>query len=205
MSIADEYATQIAEIAILSIASGLENGSPYEPDLSELPDALRQKTGCFVTLYKDGVCCGCMGTLTPDVCLAVDVANSAFNAAYADPRYPELTAESILDGDIEIEISVISKLDAVQCFSDQDLQSQINSNNGLLLVDGDKDASFLPQMWNMYPDKDSFVAALKSELGYERDYWSDTMKFYKFTTERITSEIPLDEYYNSLNNDDEQE
>ena len=203
MSVASEYATQIAEIAIMSIASGLENGSPFKPALSELPEALRQKNGCFVALYKDGVCCGCMGNLISDECLAIDIANSAFNAAYADPRYPVLTAESILDGDIEVEISVLSNLEAIKCSSDNDLQFQINSDNGLLLVDGDKDASFLPQMWNMYPDKGNFVAALKAELGYNRDYWSNTMKFFKFTAEMITSEIPLDEYYNSLNNDKE--
>jgi len=203
MSVASEYATQIAEIAIMSIASGLEGDTPFKPDLSTLPEALLQKKGCFVALYKSGVCCGCMGTLTPDDCLAVDVANSAFNAAYADSRYSVLTAESILDGDIEIEISVLSDLQEIKCSSDNDLQSQINSDNGLLLVDGDKDASFLPQMWNVYPDKGSFVAALKSELGYDRHYWSPTMKFYKFTADMVTSEIPLDEYYNSLNNDEE--
>lgn len=203
MSVASEYATQLAEIAIMSIASGLESDFPYKPDLSALPEALLQKKGCFVALYKDGICCGCMGTLVSDNCLAVDVANSAFNAAYADPRYPVLTVESILDGDIEVEISVLSDLEEVKCSSDKDLRSQINSDNGLWLVDGDKDASFLPQMWNMHPDKENFISALKSELGYDRNYWSDTMKFYKFTVEIITSEIPLDEYYNSLNDVEE--
>ena len=201
MSVASEYATRLAEIAIMSIASGLESDSPYNPDLSSLPEALLQKKGCFVSLYKDGICCGCMGNLTSYNCLAVDVANSAFNAAYADPRYPVLTAESILDGDIEVEISVLSDLEEIKCSSDENLQSQINSDNGLLLVDGDQDASFLPQMWNIYPDKRSFVSALKSELGYDRNYWSNTMKFYKFTAEIITSDIPLDEYYDSLNDD----
>ncbi len=68
----------------------------------EISSALQEKRGCFVTLHKRGVLRGCIGTIEPQKSLLEGVEENAINAAFGDPRFPEMTEDE--SEEIEIEV-----------------------------------------------------------------------------------------------------
>ncbi len=54
--------------------------------------------------------------------------------------------------------------------------------DGLLLEDGPKRATFLPKVWEQLPDPAEFFAALKRKAGLPADYWSSTLRTWRYRT-----------------------
>ncbi|MFI3218892.1 MAG: AMMECR1 domain-containing protein, partial [Methylococcales bacterium] len=70
--------------------------------------------------------------------------------------------------------------------SEQDLVSQIQPNiDGLILQEGHLRGTFLPSVWEQLPDPKQFLQHLKQKAGLPPDYWSNTVKIYRYTTEII--------------------
>jgi len=70
--------------------------------------------------------------------------------------------------------------------SEQDLISQLQPNiDGLILVEGPRRGTFLPSVWEQLPEPKQFLRHLKQKAGLAPDYWSDTIKVYRYQTESI--------------------
>src|SRR5207253_1453842 len=82
----DEAGKTILGIARAAIEAKLYGAAPT-------PDAawLRQAGASFVTLTRDGVLRGCIGSLQAQRPLGTDVAENAVGAAFRDPRFPTMT------------------------------------------------------------------------------------------------------------------
>jgi hypothetical protein len=146
-------------------------GEPAPPlDLEALPPRLRTDGASFVTLTKAGQLRGCIGTLEARQPLAVDVRKHAVDAALKDFRFPPVQPEEL--GAITIEISYLTTPQPLQYQGPDDLVSQLNpGEDGLVLKDGFRRATFLPQVWDKLPTPEEFLSHLCQKMGASPDLW----------------------------------
>ena len=150
--------------------------------LPEFPATLHIHQNTFVTLKYKGKVIGCMGSLEADRPLVKDVVHHTFSASYYDPRFPDLKA--IDPKKIEIHISLLSPIEEIKFSSEPELLSKIcPGKDGLLMCENQQRGTFLPAVWESIPDPESFLKELKRKAGLPVDYWSDTIKVYRYTTE----------------------
>jgi len=128
---------KLLEIARASINTYLQTGKKME--LSETDPVLKQETGAFVTLNKQGELRGCIGNLSASQPLYLTVKDMAVEAAVDDPRFPALTLSELKD--LEIEISVLSPLKRVDSAEKIEL-----GKHGVLVRKGYQSGVFLPQV-----------------------------------------------------------
>lgn len=98
------------ETALNSILENFSKGKK----ISTIPEELKVKAACFVTLYKiSGELRGCIGTLEPfRENLYEEIWGNAKSAAFSDPRFSKLK-EAELD-EIEISVDVLEKAERVE-------------------------------------------------------------------------------------------
>lgn len=135
-----------------------------------LTPALRAPGAAFVTLTINGKLRGCIGALEPYQPLADDVREHAIAAALDDPRFPPVSPEEV--DAIEIEISRLTFPKDLQYKDADDLLNRLRPNvDGVILRDGFRRATFLPQVWEKIPDKEEFLDNLCYKMGEPPDTW----------------------------------
>jgi len=116
--------------------------------------------------------------------LVEDVANNAFAAAFNDPRFPALEKQELEC--LEIYISILSPSEPIYFSCEEDLLKQLRPGiDGLILETGSHRGTFLPTVWQSLPEPEKFLAHLKQKAGLPDDFWSDTLKIQRYTTELI--------------------
>ncbi len=172
----------LLQVARDSIAHGLRTGRPLVVDPADFDPELQAQRATFVTLEEGGQLRGCIGHLEAIQPLVADVAENAFNAAFRDPRFPPVSAGEF--DALEIHISVLSPPEPMAFDSETDLLRQIRPGvDGLILEEGIYKGTFLPSVWEQLPDPRQFLAQLKMKAGLPPNYWSDTLKVSRYTTE----------------------
>lgn len=178
----DEHRKALLKLARDSIEYGLCNGRMMGNFDFPKKFFIQIPISSFVTIEIDGQLRGCIGSLEAIRSLPVDVMNNAYNAAFSDPRFPPLSKQEFEN--IDISISVLSKPVPMSFKSEQDLLEQIRPNmDGLILEDNGARGTFLPVVWDQLPRVEDFMANLKQKAGLPADYWSSTIKVYRYTTE----------------------
>lgn len=138
--------------------------------LDELPPRLREPGATFVTLTRKGELRGCIGTLEAYQPLAEDVRQHAIAAALQDYRFPPVQPVEL--DEIEIEISYLSDPEPVDYDSPAKLLEILRPGlDGVILRDGMRRATFLPQVWEKIPDKALFLSHLCEKMGAAHDLW----------------------------------
>ncbi|MBW2454549.1 MAG: AmmeMemoRadiSam system protein A [Deltaproteobacteria bacterium] len=174
--------TTLLEVARASIVSGLEQGRRYSPDLNDYPPRLREQQACFVTLHLDGELRGCVGSLRAHSPLVEGIAQSAYSAAFRDPRFPPLCQPELKQ--LHLHISALSVPKPMQFADEADLLSQLRPGiDGLVLTDGGHVGTFLPAVWEKMPEPAVFFAHLRAKAGLSPGHWSNTLKVERYTTE----------------------
>ncbi len=163
-----EQRERLAEIALQSIQHGLESDSPLKPDAGDFPAVMLEKSACFVTIKKMQKLRGCIGSLHANMPLVNAVADSAFKAAFKDPRFPPVTSDELEQ--IEISISVLSPQEEINFKNEAELLAKLRPGiDGLVIENQRRSATFLPSVWEQIPDKSKFLAQLKVKAGISRD------------------------------------
>ena len=142
------------------------------PDLEKKPMSriLMEDGACFVTLTYKGNLRGCVGALEPYQSLAQDVREHAVAAAFEDYRFPPVQAKEI-EG-IKIEISYLTRPLPLTFENPYELPKLIRPNiDGVVLRDGARRATFLPQVWEKIPDPEEFLEELCMKMGAQPDLW----------------------------------
>ena len=174
----------LLRVAHNAIGHGLRRGIPasIEPETYSAP--LREQAASFVTLKSDGALRGCIGTLQAVRPLVNDVNENAYAAAFRDPRFPPLSDRE-LNG-LQISISILSAPELITFSSEGDLVDQLRVGvDGLVLEEGQRRGTFLPAVWEALPDPSAFLRQLKIKAGLHPDYWSDTLRVYRYHAEII--------------------
>ena len=184
MSLNKEYQQQLLAVAKASIQQGLESRRPLRINLAAYPRVLTEFRATFVTLELHQQLRGCIGRLEATRPLVVDVAENAFLAALQDPRFPPLAMDELTE--LEIHISLLTEHVLMSFCSEQDLINQLQPKiDGLILEEGLRRGTFLPSVWDQLPEPKQFLRHLKQKAGLSADYWSDTIKVYRYQTESI--------------------
>ena len=173
--------SELLRLARGSIEYGLIHREPLPVSCDELPRTLADPGATFTTLRFDGELRGCRGTLEAVLPLAEDVARSAFQAAFRDPRFDPVGAHE-LDA-IRLEVSVLSPLESILVASEADLLDLLTPGKDGLVISADgRRATLLPKVWEMFPDPRQFLGALKTKCGLAEDYWSERLEFQRYRT-----------------------
>lgn len=176
--------TRLLRIARASIELGHDTKAPQVPQTEDIPGNLGLMLGSFVTLTRHGDLRGCVGSLEASRPLAQCVAVAAFNAAFHDTRFPPLSIEETA-GTL-IEISILSRPEPIDIDSETELLACLNPDeDGLLLEDLGRRSTFLPKVWDKLTDPQEFVAHLKAKAGFNADYWSSSIRFYRYNATSI--------------------
>jgi AmmeMemoRadiSam system protein A len=146
-------------------------GQEVEGDKKQaVPNTLMQKGASFVTLTIQGELRGCIGTLEAYQPLYSDVEERAVQAALEDYRFPPVTSEEL--DLISIEISHLTPSIPLPYKNPLDLPGLLHPNvDGVILRDGMRRATFLPQVWSQLPEASGFLAHLCQKMGAAPDLW----------------------------------
>lgn len=170
-----EHSTPDERIRLLELArQALEEGvrgQPLSPlNLQELSPRLREDGAAFVTLTIGGELRGCIGALEAYQPLAEDVREHAIAAALQDWRFPPVQPEELAE--IEIEISRLTPSQPLEYDRPEELLTRLRPGvDGVVLRDGMRRATFLPQVWEKIPDPRLFLSQLCMKMGASPDLW----------------------------------
>lgn len=179
---------KLLEIARQAIRSVVE-GNPLSPlDLAGLPTSLREQGASFVTLTIAGQLRGCIGTLEAYQPLALDVQEHAVAAATEDYRFPPVTRAELPF--LEIEISRLTPMRALEYSGPQDLLDKLRPGvDGVVLRDGMRRATFLPQVWEKISSKEEFLDHLCLKMGARPNLWREKqLAVWTYQVEEIRDE-----------------
>ncbi len=142
-------------------------------DVSQLSPALIRPGACFVTLMLGGELRGCIGALRADRPLYADVQYHAAQAATTDPRFLPVTPAEVPA--IALEISVLTAPQPLNYTDAADLVRQLRPQvDGVVLSQGQRRATFLPQVWEKAPEPERFLSLLCDKLGLRPQAWQRT-------------------------------
>ena len=144
--------------------------SPLVP--GEWTEALQEPGASFVTLKltRSGALRGCVGALEAYQPLAEDVREHAIAAALKDYRFPPVN-ESELEV-IQVEISRLTRPVPLEYSSPEDLlEKLVPGQDGVILRDDWKKATFLPQVWDKVHSREEFLSQLCRKMGVVGDHW----------------------------------
>ncbi|MGQ0657794.1 MAG: AmmeMemoRadiSam system protein A [Chromatiales bacterium] len=181
----DDERRQLLQTARESIAHGLQTGGPLHVDLQQLPASLREQRATFVTLQAGGQLRGCIGTLEPYRPLAIDVAENAYGSAFRDPRFPALCSEELAS--LDVHISVLGRPVPIAFSDETALIAQLRPGiDGVILRLGDRQATFLPSVWETLGEPSGFLHALKQKAGIPVSDDVRGLRAWRYVTESFS-------------------
>ena len=171
----------VVDICRKSILSGLQLG---QFNIRNYDRVFDEFGASFVTLELDGILRGCIGSIIPHKPLLKDLLHNAHAAAFSDPRFPTLTLNEY--NKIAIKVSLLSKPERIEFETEEELLDVLKPGiHGLIIRDGNYQSVFLPDVWEQLPDKQVFIEQLKLKAGLPKNYFSENLEAFKFTTTKI--------------------
>ena len=162
-----------------SITQALGGPEAVPPDWAWM----EERRGTFVTLRWKivGELHGCIGNLGSDRTIVDDVAANAVAAALRDPRSEPIALGDLPD--LHVEVSLLTPLERIA-----DLDAIRPGVDGIVLSWQDRRATFLPIMWQTFPDQATFVAQLERKAGIPRGTDRGELQLWRYTAERFEEE-----------------
>jgi AmmeMemoRadiSam system protein A len=145
-----------------------------EIDYTALSPQLCEERACFVTLRRrmDGALRGCTGTLVARRALALEVVETTIQTAFYDPRFRPVASQEVPG--LHIEISILTPPERLMFSDPDDLLDKLRPGiDGVTLMLDMHRATFLPQVWESYPDPRVFLSLLCEKMGSPSDAWKN--------------------------------
>jgi len=150
-------------------------------NLKLFPAYLLEKKGTFVTLNINGKLRGCIGSLSPQRPLIIDIIHNAQAAAFHDPRFKPLSLIEFQN--IEIHISVLTEARNMSISGKQDLLAQLcPGKDGIILKEKGKNATYLPSVWEKIPKPEDFIYELRRKAGLDPEAWDESIQVMRYET-----------------------
>jgi len=180
----------LLKIAHQAIQEGVHGRTPPPIDLSALPPSLSQPGVCFVTLTIQGELRGCIGALEAYQPLAEDVQEHAIAAALNDYRFPPVRPEELAL--IHIEISRLTQPQPLHYERPMELLEKLRPGvDGVLLSNGFRRSTFLPQVWEKIPNPAQFLDHLCMKMGADENLWRyQLLDVYTYQVEEFQENQP---------------
>lgn len=137
-------------------------------------DQLNGKSAAFVSLKKDGMLRGCIGTFQPTRnTLAEEIVGNAINAAQRDPRFPPVSADEL--DELDISVDVLSEPEPIPDISYLD-----PCRYGVIVQRGERIGLLLPDLEGVdSADQQVEIACRKAGIMAGED-----VKLFRFTVDR---------------------
>jgi AmmeMemoRadiSam system protein A len=166
----NEEKQTLLRLARIALEAGVRRLDVPRPDLDAMPQRLRAHGASFVTLTVRGALRGCIGALEASKPLALDVCEHAVAAALEDPRFDPVRPDELAG--IEVEVSRLTAPSDLPYRDPEDLLHKLRPGvDGVILRDGPRRATFLPQVWDKLPDKAEFLDHLCAKMGASEGAW----------------------------------
>ena len=166
----EEEGRQLLLVARKTIEAALFDKRPEETPDQVSSRKFLERRGTFVTLTIDHNLRGCIGHIIPQETLLEGVRINAVNAAFRDPRFRPLSREEWEK--VRIEVSVLTDPQELPYTDAQDLLKKLRPGvDGVIIKKGYHQATFLPQVWDQLPGKESFLTHLCMKAGLDEDAW----------------------------------
>jgi uncharacterized protein len=160
----------LLRIARQSMESAVRREAIPRLDLDSLPLNLREFGASFVTLTSHNHLRGCIGALDPYQPLAEDVREHAMRAAMNDFRFHPVQPDEL--SAISIEISHLTLPDRLEYDDPAHLLEKLRPGiDGVVIQDGARRATFLPQVWEKIHQPAEFLSQLCQKMGSPPDLW----------------------------------
>lgn len=190
-SLTGERRQALLQVARDVIHRGAHGSLPTEPtvNMNPLPPEFAAIRASFVTLEAGGRLRGCIGSLEAHRPLLQDVASNAWRSAFRDPRFQPVTLAEV--GGLALKLSVLSTPEEMRFESEAHVLEQLRPRaDGLILSDGGRRGTFLPQVWDQLPTPREFLTRLKAKAGLALDHWSPSVRIWRYTTETFGETAP---------------
>ena len=163
--------TRLLQLARQQLTSTATGGEQAAIDESTFSARLLQPGSAFVTLTVDGDLRGCMvDTFDPHEPLYRNVLRNTILAASADERFSPISPEEV-DG-IHIAISILGPTEPVEFQTPDELIAQLEPYvDGVILAVDDRLSTYLPEVWESFPDPADFLSHLSKKAGLPPDRW----------------------------------
>jgi len=103
-------------------------------------DAVNNKAGVFVSLYKNNILRGCVGTLQASTnCVADEIIQNVIRAAESDPRFPKVKQKEL--DFLQYKIDVLQKSEPIDSIDELDIIKY-----GVIVYNGYKTGLLLPNI-----------------------------------------------------------
>jgi len=163
---------ELFRIARNSIKTMLIDNKRLIIDGKNMPDALKNPLGAFVTLKINGVLRGCIGRFNSDIPIYEIVKVSAVSAAFEDPRFNPLTIQEYEKADIEI--TVLGPMKEIK-----NINEIILGKHGIYIKKDLRSGTMLPQVATEYGwSVEEFLGhTSRDKAGIGWDGWKDAEIF----------------------------
>jgi AmmeMemoRadiSam system protein A len=158
-----------ARAALEAATKGLAQPQ-IEPSWADNP-ILQLRRGVFVTLEKRGALRGCIGDLNNRLPLLEGVPMCAVKAGLEDPRFPPVTAAELPH--LAISVSILTPPEPVGAAGVERAAALVPHRDGVILVCSGRRSTFLPRVWQQYPDPGDFLSQLCLKQGAAAGSWTD--------------------------------
>jgi AmmeMemoRadiSam system protein A len=168
--LSDLERSELLKIARQALEAAV-NGQPFPKlERDQMPSSFLEQGAVFVTLTRHGELRGCIGALEAYQPLVDDVREHAAAAALQDYRFPPVTTDEV--SEIKIEISRLTRPTPLSYRDTADLLNKLRPNvDGVILRDGWRRATFLPQVWEKIESPEEFLAHLCYKMGAAPNLW----------------------------------
>ena len=125
---------------------------------------LAEPVASFITLYVNNELRGSSGSVFAEASLLEEIILHSKTAAFLDERFEPLRTSEYLK--TIIELSLLTPLKELTYESLDDIKKAvIPKEDGVVIVLGEKQGAFLPQVWSQLSDFDTFFSHLLQESG----------------------------------------
>lgn len=146
-----------------------------DPAPADVPPELSKPAGVFVSIHKEGMLRGCIGTTEP-TCdrVADEIVSNAVSAASRDPRFEPITPDELAL--LDYSVDVLSDSEPVE--SEDDLDPKVY---GVIVQKGGRRGLLLPDLPGVDTAKEQVrIAKRKAGIGaFEKD-----VRLFRFTVTR---------------------
>lgn len=165
--LSDKQGQVLLELARKTLVEKLQNKTC--PQMHDEP-AFSETAATFVTLKIGGKLRGCIGNLEPVGKLWEGIRDNVINAAFHDHRFSPLSSDELPA--VQLDISILSEAQPLEYENSEDLLAKLRPGvDGVILREGGRSATFLPQVWKQLRSPEQFMDHLCLKAGLPQKTW----------------------------------
>lgn len=146
-------------LARKTLETYVKTGEKIKPGTDLPVELLEERAGVFVTLKKDGMLRGCIGTIEPtEDNIAKEIIENAIRAGTEDPRFPPVEEDEL--SHIVYSVDVLEEPEPIESIEDLDVQ-----NYGVIVKKGMRRGLLLPNIDGVdTPEEQVSIALNKARI-----------------------------------------